>query len=254
MSGSWMTSQLNPRSSVVSSRRPPASSKPRSCLRSSSVEISLWPSPALKQSPAWPEVTRSSSVWSVSAAVGRAKRLSSLGAAGFVRPKIASRSPTSRSSPSPAGSAGRGGPRATGGSRRGVAAVLPASAGAKKKAFIPSALRRSVRGIRPMSPVTWTRALASTLGLPMRIAPERSAASSRYRDRAIVEQVRDDVDDDRDQRTSPVRDRPGSRRCARRARRRRASRPTWPCARPGRPACRPPRRWSSPRRRGGRRG
>ena len=54
-----------------------------------------------------------------------------------------------------------------------------ARAGAKKKALRGSAARRSRVGIRPMSPVILTRAEASSEGRPMRIAPDRSADSSR---------------------------------------------------------------------------
>ena len=59
-------------------------------------------------------------------------------------------------------------------------------AGVKKKALNGSAWRRSRDGMRPISPVILTRAAASTDGRPIRMAPERSAASSRYRERARV--------------------------------------------------------------------
>ena len=48
----------------------------------------------------------------------------------------------------------------------------------KKKALNGSAWRRSRVGMRPISPVILTSADASSDGRPIRMAPERSAASS----------------------------------------------------------------------------
>ena len=59
-------------------------------------------------------------------------------------------------------------------------------AGAKKNAFSGCAVRRSLVGIRPMSPVTLTSADASLLGWPVSSAPLRSADSSRYRDSSLI--------------------------------------------------------------------
>src|ERR1700733_4570546 len=63
---------------------------------------------------------------------------------------------------------------------------LLAMAGGKKKALKLSADRRSRVGTRDISPVTLTSAEASAEGRPVRSAPDRSAASSRYRDSAMV--------------------------------------------------------------------
>ena len=54
-------------------------------------------------------------------------------------------------------------------------------AGTMKNALMPSAVRRSLRGIDPPSiaPVTLISAEASALGRPVRIAEPRSAANSR---------------------------------------------------------------------------
>ena len=61
-----------------------------------------------------------------------------------------------------------------------------AIAGAKKNALNGSAWRRSRVGIRAISPLTFVSAEASAEGRPVRIAPDRSADSSRYRDSARV--------------------------------------------------------------------
>jgi hypothetical protein len=55
----------------------------------------------------------------------------------------------------------------------------PETAGTKKKALNGSAARRSLVGMRPISPEILTSAEASNEGCPIRMAPERSAASSR---------------------------------------------------------------------------
>ena len=56
-----------------------------------------------------------------------------------------------------------------------------ARAGMMKNALMPSAVRRSLRGIRPFSivPLILISAEASALGRPVRIAEPRSAAYSR---------------------------------------------------------------------------
>ena len=59
-------------------------------------------------------------------------------------------------------------------------------AGAKKNAFSGCAVRRSLVGIRPMSPVTLISAAYSALGWPVSSAPLRSADSSRYRDSSRI--------------------------------------------------------------------
>ena len=79
-----------------------------------------------------------------------------------------------------------------------VAAVPPASAGAKKKAFMPSALRRSVRGIRPMSPGDVHERAREHAGLAdedraRTVGGEFAVARERHR-----EQEGDHVDHDRE--------------------------------------------------------
>ena len=54
-----------------------------------------------------------------------------------------------------------------------------ATAGVKKNALNGSAWRRSRLGMRAMSPLILTSALASAEGCPVSTAPARSAASSR---------------------------------------------------------------------------
>ena len=54
-----------------------------------------------------------------------------------------------------------------------------ATAGTKKKALNGSAARRSLVGTRPISPEILISADASREGWPIRMAPDRSAASSR---------------------------------------------------------------------------
>ena len=54
-----------------------------------------------------------------------------------------------------------------------------ARAGMMKKALMPSAVRRSLRGIRSIVPLILISAEASALGRPVRIAEPRSAANSR---------------------------------------------------------------------------
>ena len=60
------------------------------------------------------------------------------------------------------------------------------TAGAKKNALNGSASRRSRVGIRDISPLIFCRADARAEGAPIRIAPERSAESSRYRESARI--------------------------------------------------------------------
>lgn len=60
------------------------------------------------------------------------------------------------------------------------------NAGVKKNALNACADRRSLVGIRAISPVTFVSALASADGRPVSSAAARSADSSRYRDSARV--------------------------------------------------------------------
>ena len=69
--------------------------------------------------------------------------------------------------------------RGVGGEERRQAGARWTMAGVKKKALKCSAERRSRVGMRAISPVTFTSAEASSDGRPIRMAPERSAASSR---------------------------------------------------------------------------
>lgn len=63
---------------------------------------------------------------------------------------------------------------------------LRCMAGAKKNAFSGCAVRRSLVGILPISPVTLISAAFSALGWPVSSAPLRSADSSRYRDSSRI--------------------------------------------------------------------
>ena len=138
-----------------------------------------------------PTRTRSGPVaaCNVTAADGNANSSSRSGfGTGLVRPRIVSKQDPScapaqrrvdRARPRSSPAASRRFSRRVGGEQRGEADTVRATAGVKKNALNGSTLRRSRVGIRAMSPVTFFSADASTDGRPVRIAPDRSAASSR---------------------------------------------------------------------------
>ena len=148
---------------------------------SSEAAANRCPEAGLKQTAACPVDRVPADASRVMAAPVTPNRASSFGCFGLLRPSRASRNftPAGRAAASSWASCSRR--RSRGGWVANSDEKLNpgASAGAKKKAFSGSAARRSRVGIRPMSPVILTRAEASSDGRPIRIAPARSADSSR---------------------------------------------------------------------------